>query len=142
FRDNFDGSEREPTVLPARFPNLLVNGSAGIAVGMSTSILPHNLGEICDAVAYLAKRWDHRDRVTAKDLMKIVPGPDLPTGGILYRYRVQGDQSVDMILEGYQTGSATLVCQAKADIQDIGGGKSEIVVTELPYQVQKNTVLE
>ncbi len=142
FKDNFDGSEREPTVLPARFPNLLVNGSAGIAVGMSTSILPHNLGEICDAVAYLAKRWDHRDRVTAKDLMKIVPGPDLPTGGILYRYRVQGDQSVDMILEGYQTGSATLVCQAKADIQDIGGGKSEIVVTELPYQVQKNTVLE
>lgn len=142
FKGNFDGSEREPTVLPARFPNLLVNGSAGIAVGMSTSILPHNLGEICDAVAYLAKRWDHRDRVTAKDLMKIVPGPDLPTGGILYRYRVQGDQSVDMILEGYQTGSATLVCQAKADIQDIGGGKSEIVVTELPYQVQKNTVLE
>lgn len=142
FKDNFDGSEREPTVLPTRFPNLLVNGSAGIAVGMSTSILPHNLGEICDAVTHLAKRWDKRERVTAKELMKIVPGPDLPTGGILYRYRVQGTDSVDMVLEGYETGNTTLVCQARADIQDIGGGKSEIVVTELPYQVQKNTILE
>lgn len=142
WKDNFDGTEREPTVLGTRFPNLLVNGSAGIAVGMSTSILPHNLGEVCDAVAYLAKRWDKRDKITAKALMKIVPGPDLPTGGILYRYRMQGADSVDMVLEGYETGNTTLVCQAKADIQDIGGGKSEIVVTELPFQVQKNTILE
>ncbi len=142
FKDNFDGSEREPTVLPARFPNLLVNGSSGIAVGMSTSILPHNLGEVCDAVIYLTKRWDKRERVTARDLMKIVPGPDLPTGGLLYRYRMQGEASVDMILEGYESGNTTLVCQSRADIQDIGGGKSEIIVTELPFQVQKNTVLE
>jgi len=142
WKDNFDGSEREPMVLPARFPNLLVNGSAGIAVGMATSLLPHNLGEICDAVTYLAKRWDKRQRVTAKDLMKYVPGPDLPTGGVLYRYRMQGDRSVDMILEGYEGGNTTLVCQGKADIHDIGGGRSEIVVTELPFQVQKNTILE
>src|SRR5512138_2945530 len=142
WRPNFDGSLREPTVLPARFPNLLVNGAAGIAVGMSTNILPHNLGEVCDAVVFLAKNWPRRGKIKIAELMKFIPGPDLPTGGLLYRYRVADEKKQDMIQKAYETGNATLVCQAKADIQDIGGGKSEIIVTELPYQVQKTTILE
>lgn len=140
---NFDGSLVEPDVLPTRFPNLLVNGVTGIAVGMSTSILPHNLGEICDAVNYVAANWKKREKVSVQELMKFVPGPDLPTGGLLYRYRVNGgDEAIDMIAQAYETGHSTLVCQAKADIQDIGGGKSEIIITELPYQTQKSTILE
>src|SRR5512133_3481116 len=143
WRPNFDGSLREPTVLPTRFPNLLINGATGIAVGMSTSILPHNLGEVCDAVVFMAKNWSRRDKIKVAELMKFIPGPDLPTGGLLYRYRVGSDEKkVDMIQRGYETGSSTMVCQARADIQDIGGGKSEIIVTELPFQVQKTTILE
>ncbi len=143
WRPNFDGSLKEPAVLPARFPNLLVNGASGIAVGMSTNILPHNLAEVCDAVIFLAKNWKKRDKVSIAELMKFIPGPDLPTGGLLYRYRVNSEEKkVDMITRAYEHGTATMVCQAKADIQDIGGGKSEIIVTELPYQVQKTTILE
>ncbi len=143
WQPNFDGSLDEPIVLPTRIPNLLVNGATGIAVGMSTSILPHNLGEVCDAVKFVAQNWKRRESISVKELMKHIPGPDLPTGGLLYRYRVNGgDEPIDMIAQAYGTGHATLVCQARADIQDIGGGKSAIVVTELPYQVQKNTILE
>jgi len=143
WRPNFDGSLREPIVLPTRFPNLLVNGATGIAVGMSTAILPHNLGEVCDAVIFLTKNWARREKIKAAELMKFIPGPDLPTGGLLYRYRVGAeDKKIDMIQRAYETGNSTLVCQAKADIQDIGGGKSEIIVTELPFQVQKTTILE
>lgn len=143
WRPNFDGSLREPTVLPTRFPNLLVNGASGIAVGMSTNILPHNLGEVCDAAVFMAKNWARRDKIKITELMKYIPGPDLPTGGLLYRYRANGDEkTVDMIQRGYETGNTTLVCQAKADIVDIGGGKTEIIVTELPFQVQKSTILE
>ena len=140
---NFDGSLNEPIVLPTRFPNLLVNGATGIAVGMSTSILPHNLGEVCDAVKFVADNWKRRKSITVPELMNFIPGPDLPTGGLLYRYRVNGgDEAMDMIAQAYETGHSTMVCQAKADIQDIGGGKSEIIVTELPYQTQKTTILE
>lgn len=143
WQPNFDGSLEEPIVLPTKIPNLLVNGATGIAVGMSTSILPHNLGEVCDAVKYVAQNWKKRESISVKELMKYIPGPDLPTGGLLYRYRVNGgEEPIDMIAQAYETGHATLVCQARADIQDIGGGKSAIVVTELPYQVQKNTILE
>ena len=143
WRPNFDGSLKEPSVLPTRFPNLLVNGATGIAVGMSTSLLPHNLGEVCDAVIYMAKNWKKHAKITVDELQKFIPGPDLPTGGLLYRYRVNNDEKkVDMIRQAYETGNATMVCQAKADIQDIGGGKSEIIITELPFQVQKGTVLE
>lgn len=143
WRPNFDGSLREPIVLPTRFPNLLVNGANGIAVGMSTALLPHNLGEVCDAVIFMTKNWARRDKIKVTELMKFIPGPDLPTGGLLYRYRVSGDDSkVDMIQRAYETGNSTMVCQAKADIQDIGGGKAEIIVTELPFQVQKTTILE
>ncbi len=143
WRPNFDGSLREPSVLPTRFPNLLINGATGIAVGMSTNILPHKLGEVCDAVIFIAKNWARRDKIKVTELMKLIPGPDLPTGGLLYRYRVGSDEKkIDMIERGYEAGSSTLVCQAKADIQEIGGGKSEIIVTELPFQVQKTTILE
>ena len=143
WRPNYDGSLKEPSVLPTRFPNLLVNGAAGIAVGMSTSLVPHNLGEVCDAAVYMAKNWKKRSKISVDELQKFIPGPDLPTGGLLYRFRVNNDGTkVDMIRQAYETGNATMVCQAKADIQDIGGGKSEIIVTELPYQVQKSTVLE
>ncbi|HSM23451.1 MAG TPA: DNA topoisomerase (ATP-hydrolyzing) [Anaerolineaceae bacterium] len=143
WRPNFDGSLEEPIVLPARTPNLIVNGATGIAVGMSTSILPHNLGEVCDAVKFVAQNWKRHKTISVIELMKFIPGPDLPTGGLLYRYRVNGEENpVDMIAQAYETGHATLVCQARADIQDIGGGKSGIFVTELPYQVQKNTILE
>jgi DNA gyrase subunit A len=143
WRPNFDGSLVEPVVLPARFPNLIVNGVTGIAVGISTSILPHNLGEICNAVVYIAQNWDRRDKITVDQLMKHVPGPDFPTGGLLYRFRPDEEgKPVDMIRQAYRDGNSTLVCQAVADIMDIGGGKSEVVVTEMPYQVQKNTVLE
>jgi DNA gyrase subunit A len=110
---------------------------------MSTSLLPHNLGEVCDAVIFMAKNWKKHTKISVDELEKFIPGPDLPTGGLLYRYRVNNDEKkVDMIRQAYETGNATMVCQAKADIQDIGGGKSEIIVTELPYQVQKSTVLE
>jgi DNA gyrase subunit A len=143
WRPNFDGSLEEPVVLPARFPNLIVNGVTGIAVGMSTSILPHNLGEICNAVVYVAQNWDRREKISVDQLLKHVPGPDFPTGGLLYRYRPDEEgKPIDMIRQAYQEGSSTIVCQAVADIVDIGGGKSEVVVTELPFQVQKNTVLE
>jgi DNA gyrase subunit A len=137
WRPNFDGSLREPTVLPARFPNLLVNGATGIAVGMSTNILPHNLGEVCDAVVYMAKNWARATRSSCR-ADEVYPRPrpahrraalPLPGGA--------DEKKVDMIQRAYETGNATLVCQAKADIQDIGGGKSEIIVTELPFRCRK-----
>jgi DNA gyrase subunit A len=144
FLDNFDGSLKEPSILPAAIPNLLVNGSMGIAVGMATNIPPHNLGEICDAVAYVASRWRKRDSITVDSLLEIVPGPDFPTGGVVYRFRTDPltGEKVDSIRDAYETGRARIVTQARIDIEDIGGGKANIVVTELPYAVQKSTVLE
>ena len=142
WQPNFDGSLREPVVLPARFPNLLVNGSSGIAVGLSQRILPHNLAEVCDAVIYVARRWGTRGRVTARQLMRLIPGPDLPTGGVLYRHRWDGETRTDMIAQAYATGASTLVAEARTEIREIGGGRTEIVVIELPFQVLKNTVLE
>lgn len=143
WQPNFDDSLQEPEVLPSRFPNLLVNGSNGIAVGMATSILPHNLGEICDAVAYICNHWKSHNKITTDKLMEFIPGPDLPTGGLLFRFRSEkNDNNVDMIKQVYETGRGTLICQSRADIREIAGGKNEIIVTELPYQVQKNTILE
>ena len=142
FQPNFDGSLEEPTVLPTRLPNLLINGSNGIAVGMATSIPPHNVGEVCDAVVYVAQRWEQRARIKTADLLKIIPGPDYPTGGVVYRYREDKEtgQPVDVIAQAYETGKAVFVVQAQVDIQEIGGGKSEIVVTEIPFQVWKSTI--
>ncbi|MBP7691823.1 MAG: DNA topoisomerase 4 subunit A [Anaerolineales bacterium] len=142
FQPNFDGSMEEPTVLPSRLPNLLINGSNGIAVGMATSIPPHNVGEVCDAVVYVANRWDQRAKIKTSELLKIIPGPDYPTGGMVYRFREDKEtgQPVDVIAQAYETGKAVFVVQAQVDIQEIGGGKSEIIVTEIPFQVWKSTV--
>ncbi len=142
WQENFDGSLEEPTVLPAVFPNLLVNGSAGIAVGMSTNIPPHNFGEVCEALIYVARNWDQREKITTSDLLQFIPGPDFPTGGVLYRYRDRGDGLIDTVYEAYETGRGRIVTQARILVEDIGGGKSNLVVTELPYNVQKNTVME
>jgi len=143
FVDNFDGSLQEPVILPAALPNLLVNGATGIAVGMATNLPPHNLGEICDAVVHVAGRWKQRKRITVDDLMEIVPGPDFPTGGVIYRYRDDGSgNQLDTIRNAYEKGRGRIVTQARVDLEDIGGGKTNIIITELPYAVQKSTVLE
>jgi DNA gyrase subunit A len=141
--DNFDGSLQEPVILPAALPNLLVNGSTGIAVGMATNIPPHNLGEVCDAVVHVASNWRKRDRIGVDELLEIIPGPDFPTGGVIYRYRDDGSgDKLDTIRSAYETGQGRIITQARVDLEDIGGGKANIVVTELPYAVQKSTVLE
>jgi DNA gyrase subunit A len=142
FVDNFDGSLTEPLVLPTAFPNLLVNGSSGIAVGMATNIPPHNLGEIADAILYMVGRWKDRGDITTEELMEIVPGPDFPTGGVIYRFRDVGGEVRDTIHMAYHAGRGRIVVQARMHVEEIGGGKSNIVITELPYTVQKSTVLE
>ena len=132
--DNFDGSLEEPEVLPARLPNLLVNGSAGIAVGMATNIPPHNLNEVCDAIAYLIDHWNTPDVVTLDDLMFRVKGPDFPTGGVIV--------GRDGITQAYATGKGRITVRAKARIEEMQGGRHRIVVTEIPYQLNKTTLLE
>ncbi len=131
FRPNYDGSESEPEVLPATFPNLLANGSSGIAVGMATNIAPHNLGELCDAAIHLIKAPNARDET----LMDYVPGPDFPTGGILIEPR-------ENILEAYRTGRGSFRLRARWELEELGRGQWQIVVTEIPYQVQKSKLIE
>jgi DNA gyrase subunit A len=144
FVDNFDGSLQEPVILPAALPNLLVNGATGIAVAMATNIPPHNLGEVCDAVVHVAQNWRRRKSISVDELMEIIPGPDFPTGGVIYRYRddSNSEDRLDTIRAAYEKGRGRIVTQARVDMEDIGGGKVNIVVTELPYAVQKSTVLE
>jgi len=125
FEPNYDESRRQPTVLPSRFPNLLVNGSAGIAVGMATNMPPHRLGEIADAIVQLIDKPD----ANVDDLMKHVKGPDFPTGGIIV-----GRQG---IRDAYRTGRGRIVARARAHIEELRGGKNAIIVTELPYGVKK-----
>ncbi|MDI3327738.1 MAG: DNA gyrase subunit A, partial [Alicyclobacillaceae bacterium] len=130
FGDNYDGSEKEPLVLPSRFPNLLVNGSTGIAVGMATNIPPHNLGEAIDGVIHLI---DHPD-ATVDDLMRYIKGPDFPTGALIL--------GREGIREAYRTGRGTILLRAKTHIEEAPGGKVRIVVTEIPYQVNKARLVE
>jgi DNA gyrase subunit A len=147
WQDNFDNSLKEPTVLPAAFPNILVNGSSGIAVGFAARLPPHNLGEVCDAVTLMCDRWTRRAKITVEDLMRIIPGPDFPTGGVVFRYRFdrRGNKMVrsDAILAAYETGSAGIVCQARMSVEQ-GNGRSgdKIVVTEIPYGQQKSTIIQ
>ncbi|MCL4298389.1 MAG: DNA topoisomerase 4 subunit A [Anaerolineae bacterium] len=146
--DNFDGSLQEPVILPTVLPNLLINGSAGLAVGMATNIPPHNVGEVADALIFVAQRWQQRDSLTVDKLLKFIPGPDFPTGGLIYRYRVDSGSNgsdsgvLDTIRAAYETGRGRMVTQARVNIEQTRGGKADIVVTELPYAVQKSTVLE
>ena len=134
WEDNFDGTLQEPAVLPAALPNLLVNGSAGIAVGMATNVPPHNLGEVCDALAHLIDRWDELDEVTVEDLMHHVRGPDFPTGGIIV--------GQEELAHAYATGRGRLTVRAMTHVEEMAGGRHRIVVTELPYQVNKSSLLE
>jgi len=130
FVPNFDGTTSEPTVLPSRVPNLLVNGSSGIAVGMATNIPPHNLTETCDAAIAVAKD----PKIDDKELLKIIKGPDFPTGGI-----VRGRSG---IRDYFETGRGSIRVQAKTEIEDIKGNRQAVIVTELPYQVNKAALLE
>ena len=130
YQPNYDESLVEPTVLPARFPNLLVNGSAGIAVGMATNIPPHNLGEAIDATCLMIDNPD----CTTEDLMKVMPGPDFPTGG-----EIMGRAG---IVDAYETGRGSLTIRARYRIEELKNGKSQIVITEIPYQVNRNRLLE
>lgn len=132
--DNFDGTLKEPTVLPAKLPNLLVNGSAGIAVGMATNIPPHNLGEVVDALVYLLDHWDEQDEITVEQLMKFIPGPDFPTGGLIL--------GREAIVQAYATGRGQLTMRAIANIEEIKGSRYRIVITEIPYQLNKSSLLE
>jgi DNA gyrase subunit A len=142
FADNFDNSLREPMVLPTAFPNLLVNGASGIAVGMATNIPPHNLGEVADAIGHLVRHWARRESIDAPELMRFVPGPDFPTGGLVYRWRDEGAGPRDSILDAYSTGQGRMIVQARMHIEPAAGGKAHIIITELPYNVQKSTLLE
>ena len=141
FSSNFDDSLTEPSVLPATIPNLLVNGSSGIAVGMATSIPPHNLGEVIDALNYLLEEWDRLDDVSLPDLMRFIKGPDFPTGGLVYRYRENKGVETDAISNAYATGRGRVTVRAKAHVEEMGRNKSRIVITELPYQANKTNLL-
>ena len=130
FVDNYDGEEQEPTILPARIPNLLINGSTGIAVGMATNIPPHNLGEVCNGVFALMDNPD----ITCDELMEYITGPDFPTGGLIL--------GRNGLRDAYNTGLGTIVIRSKAEINELPNGKSEIIVTEIPYQVNKTRLIE
>lgn len=133
---NFDDSLKEPLVLPARLPNLLLNGASGIAVGMATNIPPHNLGELCDAIAYLIDRQDEVDDVTVDDLMRFVKGPDFPTGATII-----GSEGIK---SAYATGKGSIIMRAVATIEDMPGRseRQRINITEIPYQVNKSILIE
>ena len=131
YRPNYDGREQEPSVLPAAFPNLLANGSAGIAVGMATNIPPHNADELCAALLHLIKH----PNATVEKLVEFVPGPDFPTGGVIVEPRAE-------ILEAYRTGRGGFRLRAKWEKEETGRGGYQIVVTEIPYQVQKAKLVE
>ena len=130
FLDNYDATETEPTILPSRFPNLLVNGTTGIAVGMATNIPPHNLGEVVDGVVALI----HNPDITSEELMEYIPGPDFPTGGLIL--------GKTGLRNGYTTGNGSIVIRSKTHIDRFPNGKSEIIVTEIPYMLNKTRLIE
>ncbi len=141
FKENFDGSLREPSVLPASLPNLLVNGSSGIAVGMSTNVPPHNIGEVVDALVYMLSHWNRVEDMTIEELTQFVKGPDFPTGGVIYSHH-ETEDAENPVLQAYATGRGKVTVRAKVHIEDMGRGKSRIIVSELPYQVNKTTLIE
>jgi DNA gyrase subunit A len=134
FLDNFDGSLQEPSALPARLPNLLLNGSSGIAVGMATNIPPHNLKEVCNALIYLIDNFDRVDEVSFEDILKFLPGPDFPTGGVIV--------SDEGIRQAYSTGRGRIVVRGLAQIEETSPGRFRIVITEIPFQLNKTTLIE
>lgn len=134
FVDNFDGTLQEPVSMPARLPNLLLNGASGIAVGMATNIPPHNLGELADAIRFMIDQYDHLDEVTIDNLMEFIPGPDFPTGGLII--------GASGIKQAYSTGKGRIVMRALAHIEEDQGSRHRIVITEIPYQVNKSSLIE
>lgn len=148
WQENFDNTLKEPQYLPAKFPNLLVNGSEGIAVGMASKIPPHNLGEICDAVIFVAENWKHRAKITVEKLTEFVPGPDFPTGGIIYRRRTEGSDTIDVIEQAYKTGQGKITMQgiisgedaASNPVSDLDNAR-KLIITQIPYGLNKSTLL-
>ncbi|MBA2720733.1 MAG: DNA gyrase subunit A [Chloroflexi bacterium] len=144
FEDNYDGTQKQPSVLPAKLPNLLINGSSGIAVGMATNIPPHNLTEICDATVALIDDPE----ITSDDLSKFVLGPDFPTGGTIYRFETQRNpltgenETVDAIRQMYAHGRGRVVMRAQVSFEEVRGDRMAIIISELPYQVNKASLLE
>jgi len=134
FVDNFDGSLQEPEVLPARLPNMLLNGASGIAVGMATNIPSHNMRELCRALDYMIENQDDIDDVTVEDLMKFIPGPDFPTGGIIV--------GTEGIRQGYSTGKGKITVRGRYQVEELRGNRYQIRITEIPYQVNKTTLIE
>jgi len=130
FQDNYDGSEREPIVLPCRFPNILVNGATGIAVGMATNIPPHNLTEVIDGIFALIKNPE----ISIEGLMAYIKGPDFPTGGCI--------MGLSQVRKAYMTGNGAITVRAKCEIKELDNGKKEIIITEIPYQVNKTRLME
>ena len=134
FSDNFDGTLQEPLVLPSKLPNLLLNGSSGIAVGMATNIPPHNLREIAAAMAYMIDNYDDIDNITIEDLMRYVQGPDFPTGGIIL--------GREGIMQAYSTGRGRVVVRGRTHVEENRPGRFDIIITEIPYQINKTTLIE
>lgn len=137
FGRNFDDSLDEPLVLPSAAPNMLVNGASGIAVGMATSIPPHNLGEVIDALSYLLEHWQKMDDITVGELMKFIQGPDFPTGGIILQEHEQNE-----ILAAYATGKGRITLRGRLNLEEMSRGKSRIIITELPYMTNKSALIE
>ncbi|NPV86396.1 MAG: DNA topoisomerase 4 subunit A [Anaerolineae bacterium] len=137
FVRNFDDTLREPVVLPAALPNLLVNGASGIAVGMATSIPPHNLVEVLDAMIYMLSRWEKQDDIAIEDLMKYIKGPDFPTGGYIIQEGGQND-----LLMAYASGKGKITLRGKVQDEELGRGRDRVIITELPYLVNKAGLIE
>ncbi len=137
FIPNFDDTLTEPSVLPSAIPNLLVNGATGIAVGMATSIPPHNLSEIVDALVYMLDRWEKLDDIDVDQLMEFVQGPDFPTGGVIVEEK--GEEGIEA---AYGSGRGRVTVQAKVHTEEMERGKSRLIVTELPYMVNKSSLIE
>ncbi|MFH2040643.1 MAG: DNA gyrase subunit A [Chloroflexota bacterium] len=137
FTPNFDDTLTEPSVLPASIPNLLVNGATGIAVGMATSIPPHNLGEVVDALVYMLQNWEKMDDITVGKLMEFIQGPDFPTGGIIIEEK--GDEKIEA---AYGSGRGRISVQARVHSEEMERGKSRLIVTELPYMTNKSSLIE
>jgi DNA gyrase subunit A len=137
FSANFDDTLTEPSVLPAAIPNLLVNGATGIAVGMATSIPPHNLGEVTDALVYMLQNWEKIDDIDVEHLMNFIKGPDFPTGGVIIQE--SGEEGIEA---AYGSGRGKVTIQARAHYEEMERGKNRIIVTELPYQVNKSSLIE
>lgn len=137
FVTNFDDTLKEPLVLPAAIPNLLVNGATGIAVGMATNIPPHNLGEVVDALVFMLQEWEHLDDIAVDRLMSFIQGPDFPTGGVIIQ-----DPQGDALTSAYGSGRGRVIVQARAHLEEMGRGKNRIIVTELPYLTNKAGLIE